>query len=287
MLGHADLATTELYTHVTDRRRRESYFRGAPPCQAAVAQVWSAQPERKNRSTMTTLDPQLTTLFAVTTGVGYLMIQSGLQKSMLEWRRRKRSCPSCGRELGPPAAAGLAASASASASVARPTRFARRAELARPASSSSARCSSSTIVSRCGEPLRRQTSASRRTASLSSAFASSCRSERTSLTGRGWSRESSSSETSAEPRHAGLSSSSPRRSSSSFCRKRNWPIARYATARCAVVRLAGGRLELVRPLRAQVGELALVAALAGERVGRGGGLDERQAGWSERGAGPT
>ena len=47
---------------------------------------------------MTTLDPQLTTLFAVTAGIGYLMIQSGLQKSMLEWKRRKRFCPSCGRE---------------------------------------------------------------------------------------------------------------------------------------------------------------------------------------------
>jgi hypothetical protein len=45
-----------------------------------------------------TLDPQLTTLFAVTMGIGYLMIQSGLQKSLLEWRKRKRSCPSCGRE---------------------------------------------------------------------------------------------------------------------------------------------------------------------------------------------
>jgi integrase/recombinase XerD len=30
MLGHADLATTELYTHVTDRRRRESYFSAHP-----------------------------------------------------------------------------------------------------------------------------------------------------------------------------------------------------------------------------------------------------------------
>jgi hypothetical protein len=47
---------------------------------------------------MTPLDPQLTTFFAITMGIGYLMIQSGLQKSMLEWRRRKRTCPSCGRE---------------------------------------------------------------------------------------------------------------------------------------------------------------------------------------------
>src|SRR5215208_5739747 len=30
MLGHADLSTTQLYTHVTDRRRRELYFRAHP-----------------------------------------------------------------------------------------------------------------------------------------------------------------------------------------------------------------------------------------------------------------
>jgi site-specific recombinase XerC len=30
MLGHADLATTEVYTHVTDRRRREAYFEAHP-----------------------------------------------------------------------------------------------------------------------------------------------------------------------------------------------------------------------------------------------------------------
>ena len=30
MLGHSDLATTELYTHVSDRRRRELYFQAHP-----------------------------------------------------------------------------------------------------------------------------------------------------------------------------------------------------------------------------------------------------------------
>jgi integrase/recombinase XerD len=30
MLGHADLSTTERYTHVSDRRRRDVYFRAHP-----------------------------------------------------------------------------------------------------------------------------------------------------------------------------------------------------------------------------------------------------------------
>jgi integrase/recombinase XerD len=30
MLGHADLGTTELYTHVSDRRRRDTYFKAHP-----------------------------------------------------------------------------------------------------------------------------------------------------------------------------------------------------------------------------------------------------------------
>jgi len=39
-------------------------------------------------------------LFAlITLGVGYTMALAGIQKSALEWRRRRRTCPSCGREI--------------------------------------------------------------------------------------------------------------------------------------------------------------------------------------------
>jgi len=31
--------------------------------------------------------------------VGYLMVVSGIHKSMLEWRRSRRLCPSCGRVM--------------------------------------------------------------------------------------------------------------------------------------------------------------------------------------------
>jgi integrase/recombinase XerD len=46
MLGHADLATTELYTHVSDRRRRELYFQAHPHAQRRGTQrkgtTWSS-----------------------------------------------------------------------------------------------------------------------------------------------------------------------------------------------------------------------------------------------------
>jgi hypothetical protein len=48
---------------------------------------------------MSGLTPQLAATFAITTGVGFLMIVSGLGKSMLEHKRRRRSCPSCGRHI--------------------------------------------------------------------------------------------------------------------------------------------------------------------------------------------
>jgi integrase/recombinase XerD len=45
MLGHADLSTTELYTHVSDRRRRETYFRAHPHARRRDPQGTEGAPE--------------------------------------------------------------------------------------------------------------------------------------------------------------------------------------------------------------------------------------------------
>jgi NADH pyrophosphatase NudC (nudix superfamily) len=46
-----------------------------------------------------TLDPHFAVLMTSIAGVGVLMSLAGVQKSALEWRRRRRICPSCGRHL--------------------------------------------------------------------------------------------------------------------------------------------------------------------------------------------
>ncbi len=48
---------------------------------------------------MTGWTPQLVGLLAASTGVGCLMVFAAVQKHALEWRRRERSCPSCGRRI--------------------------------------------------------------------------------------------------------------------------------------------------------------------------------------------
>jgi NADH pyrophosphatase NudC (nudix superfamily) len=44
-------------------------------------------------------EPHLAALMTSIAGVGVLMSFAGLQKSALEWKRRRRICPSCGRQL--------------------------------------------------------------------------------------------------------------------------------------------------------------------------------------------
>jgi hypothetical protein len=43
-------------------------------------------------------DPQIALLMMLTTGAGWLMIESGVLKNLLERRRHRRVCPSCGRD---------------------------------------------------------------------------------------------------------------------------------------------------------------------------------------------
>jgi hypothetical protein len=47
---------------------------------------------------MTSLDPHLVAVLLATGVAGVLMTMSGVQKSLLDWRRR-RICPGCGRPL--------------------------------------------------------------------------------------------------------------------------------------------------------------------------------------------
>jgi hypothetical protein len=46
-----------------------------------------------------TPDPHTVVLAVLTLAVGWLMAVAGLQKSALELRRRRRTCPSCGRQI--------------------------------------------------------------------------------------------------------------------------------------------------------------------------------------------
>lgn len=44
------------------------------------------------------LDPHLVLLMVLTSAAGWLMIQAGLLKNLLDRRRDRRVCPSCGRD---------------------------------------------------------------------------------------------------------------------------------------------------------------------------------------------
>jgi hypothetical protein len=56
-------------------------------------------PPHEGKTETMTLAPHIALLALLTCGIGYLMAVAGIQKSALEWRRRHRTCPSCGRTL--------------------------------------------------------------------------------------------------------------------------------------------------------------------------------------------
>ncbi len=43
------------------------------------------------------IDPHAALLFFLTLAAGGWMLVAGVHKNALEWRRRKRACPACGR----------------------------------------------------------------------------------------------------------------------------------------------------------------------------------------------
>jgi formate dehydrogenase maturation protein FdhE len=46
-----------------------------------------------------TLDPQLVLFAALAMAIGWTMTFSGLKKNALELKQRRRTCPSCGRQI--------------------------------------------------------------------------------------------------------------------------------------------------------------------------------------------
>jgi len=52
-----------------------------------------------NKRRAMNLDLHILALLVATTGIGFLMIASGIHKNALEWRNRSRFCPSCGRQI--------------------------------------------------------------------------------------------------------------------------------------------------------------------------------------------
>jgi formate dehydrogenase maturation protein FdhE len=47
-----------------------------------------------------TLDPHAALGLALASAAAWLMMQAGLAKNALEWRRKRHVCPSCGRHDG-------------------------------------------------------------------------------------------------------------------------------------------------------------------------------------------
>ncbi len=47
---------------------------------------------------MTSLDPNTALSLVLVMGIGYAMAFAGVSKNALEWKRRRRICPSCGRD---------------------------------------------------------------------------------------------------------------------------------------------------------------------------------------------
>ncbi|HEY6015251.1 MAG TPA: hypothetical protein VIU16_00585, partial [Gaiellaceae bacterium] len=63
----------------------------------AVASCISERIHTRDGVDQMTLDPHTAIMLVLVSGVGYAMAYAGIAKNALEWKRRRRVCPSCGR----------------------------------------------------------------------------------------------------------------------------------------------------------------------------------------------
>ena len=59
----------------------------------------SRRTHMRGRRREMTIHMNIAMVLMITLLAGWLMAIAGVQKSALEWRRRRRICPSCGREI--------------------------------------------------------------------------------------------------------------------------------------------------------------------------------------------
>ena len=59
--------------------------------------VWFPVEKRILLVKMKSLDPHVAIVMVLCMSVGYVMLYAGVSKNALEWKRKRRICPTCGR----------------------------------------------------------------------------------------------------------------------------------------------------------------------------------------------
>src|SRR5205823_10674821 len=97
--GNARTCRSGDYRPIYPRSRQASPRVVLPGAPARAPTSGFPERETKHKDERRQMTAQTLILLSSTTGIGFLMVLSGLNKNALEVRRRRRICPSCGREI--------------------------------------------------------------------------------------------------------------------------------------------------------------------------------------------